>query len=108
MTNQRQILESPEVFEAYARIDLRYYGIQELQKEIEKFFNSRSPIDVLVDDATGHGKHKSMEWCQVGIDLITDQIEDKKFICADYSWDENFLQQLLAFKQKYSVNSDAK
>ena len=90
----KNIFESAEVMTAYAQIDLGYYGMKELQKEMDK---PRSNIESMIDDATGHGKAKIIEWTETAIGILEMVIENKKFIEADYSRDETIL---ITLKQK--------
>lgn len=42
----KNILDSSEAFQAYARIDFCYYGIEEAKKELDRLFpKSLTPID---------------------------------------------------------------
>lgn len=87
----KNIFESGEVFEAYARIDLRYYGIEQLSKDLNK---PRSPLEIMIDEQTGYGKEKNRKDIKTAIELIKGIIADKKIIEADYSGDEKFLNEL--------------
>lgn len=87
-------MDSPEVFEAYARIDFRYYGIKELLKELKASDIGKSPIDLMIDRATGYSQEQNRQRIKVGIELLKGIIEDKKFIEADTSADEKTLSEL--------------
>jgi len=87
----KNILESPEVFEAYAKIDLLYYGLAELQKELNI---KRSPIVEAIDNASGYTAAKLKDNKDVVIDIIKQIIENKKIIEADYSGDGKILNEV--------------
>lgn len=93
----KNMFESGEIFEAYARIDLRYYGVEQLNKEINK---PRSGIEIAIDRQTGYDKYKTKKDIQTAIDLLKGIITDKKLIEADYSADDTFLSQLIKLEQQ--------
>ena len=72
----KNILENEKVFEAYATIDLCYYMLKDLYKNLSK---SRSPIAMMIDEATGFSKAKKKDV----ISLLEQIIEAKQFIGAD-------------------------
>lgn len=73
----KEITESDEVMEAYARIDLYYLVIQKNAINLCNFFTSTKEVK------------------QISINAIKIIIESKKFIEADYSGDEKFLNALI-------------
>ena len=87
----KNILESPEVMGAYATIDASYYLLKDLLKELQV---KRSPIEVMVDDATGYGADKLAKQKKEATELLKTVIENKKIIEADYSDDEKALNQI--------------
>lgn len=75
----KPITESPEIFEAYARIECRLF---EMKKYIDSLANMElSPAQI----------HKDTQSVKM---LINDQIEDKKIIEADYQNDLLLLHNL--------------
>lgn len=86
----KNILESPETFESYARIDYCYYRISQIYKNDKKL----TPIDKMIYQATGYDKKKESEI----IDLLKEIINSKKLIDADYSGDEKTLNEILNIK----------
>lgn len=91
----KNIVESPEVFEAYARIDCCYYMIQEINSKLLK---KSSPIEKAVDMACG--VHRSVTDDLIG--LLEQIIEDKKFVGAEVSTDEDTLKKLVEMKTQLS------
>lgn len=91
----KNMLESGEVFEAYARIDYCYYRIAKLQKQMNK---PRSPIEMAVDQACGYNPIK--EITKELIDLLKKVIESKKFIDDDYSGAQEALNKTLELYEK--------
>jgi len=87
----RDILESEEVMTAYITIDLCYYQIQGIRKEMEK---PSSTIERAIDEATGYGKVRNRE-CMINlIERFESIIENKKIIEADYSADQKTLDRI--------------
>lgn len=87
----KNMLENEDIFEAYVRIDFRNYVLQDILKTMEK---PTSPLERMIDDATGHGKADANEKKQDVITLLNDNIEDKKMVEADYSMEEKMLKQI--------------
>lgn len=88
----RPIGESAEVFEAYARIDYCYYMLQEIANEKPE---QLSPIEIMIDRASGYGKAKQQETFETAKSLLEEIISSKKIIEADYSKDQIALSKLL-------------
>ena len=74
MKNQ---FESPEIFEAYSRIDTSYHMLESYNKSL----NIRRPIDILVDESTGFEKDIYSHI----LELLRGMVADKKLIEANYS-----------------------
>ena len=91
----KNILESQEVFEAYANIDMCYYLMRELINNQEN--NSLSFIDILVDRATGYGKYKNEKFINESIELLDSIISSKKIIGADIDNDLKIIDELKQF-----------
>jgi hypothetical protein len=91
----KNILESPEVFEAYAQIDLMYFGLRNILKKIEF---PRSPLEIMVDDATGFQKSQTTKNIKDSIEIIENIIRCKKTIEAPIDSDEKLLNQLKNLK----------
>jgi len=85
----KAIAESAEVFEAYAMIDYAYYMLKECQK---KYFKPVAPIVQMADASCGYDRTK--EEAKTVIDFLELIIENKKIVEADYSGDENILNQI--------------
>jgi len=93
----RNILESEEIFEAYAVIDLCYYGLEKLNMELGK---PRSVLETEIDRVTGYTKAKTEESIDTAIELLKQIIEAKKKIEADYSKDAEMLDKIRLIKIK--------
>ena len=91
----KNILESQEVFEAYANIDMCYYLMKELINNQEN--NSLSFIDILVDQITGYGKYKNEKSVNEAIELLESIISSKKIIGADIDNDLKIIDELKQF-----------
>lgn len=88
----KSIGESAEVFEAYARIDYCYYALQEIAFEKPK---QLSPIELMIDKASGYDKAQQKEVFESVKSLFEEIIRSKKLIEADYSKDELALYKIL-------------
>lgn len=84
----KNIMESAETFEAYAIIDMCYYGLKELNKEVNK---PKTGLHTIIDKATGFSSHQNKEWVETSIQLLEQIIEAKKKIESDY---ENDIKEL--------------
>lgn len=91
----KNILESAEVFEAYATIDLCYYMLKDLAKEYVK---PKHPLHTIIDEATGYGAVLTKKATEDSIDLLEQIITAKKTIDADYDSDEKMLQEIKELK----------
>jgi hypothetical protein len=89
----KHILESSETFTAYATIDMCYYELERIQKLLNKH---NTPIERAIYDATGFSKDLK-EQC---ISVFEEMIKNKKIILADYSKDEEVLQQLKNYERR--------
>ncbi len=87
----KSILENSECFEAYARIDFCYGMLDEIMKELS---NPISPIERMIDNATGHGLNSVTKHRVDAIKLVEEIIRSKKIIEADYSVDSQTLDRL--------------
>lgn len=87
----KNILDDEKTFEAYATIDLCYYGLQRLSEEIGQ---PKSRLETLIDKSTGFDKAKMKEWIERSIQLLEHIIEAKKVIEADYSNDSKMLDEI--------------
>lgn len=87
--SMKPIFESPEVFEAYAMIDFHNLMLVELAK-VEK----RSPIEAMVDEATGYDKEVEKLRVTAAIDSINEIIRCKKIVEADFSAEERLLEKI--------------
>lgn len=83
--------ESAETFTAYATIEAGLYMMSELLKDLMK---PQSPLEAMVDRATGFADHKYREQCQRAIDICKDVIEAKKVLEVDYSDDAAMIEDL--------------
>jgi lysine/ornithine N-monooxygenase len=92
----KNILESPEIFHAYAQIDWAYWQIEKVQ-EAWNAAKPKSPIEAAVYDATGYGEAKDKEFTTQIMELLTVIIENKKIVGADYASAETFKAQTEAF-----------
>ena len=77
----KNILESKESFEAYVTIDICYYMLSDLLKNL---FKSRTPIVMMIKDT---------------IDLLEQIVKAKKVIGADYSSVTKTLMQIKDIEQ---------
>ena len=87
----KYILESEEIFEAYARIDCAYYLFQ---KMYEKMGVAKPAIERAIDEATGYAEKEMSEMKQTAIELMEQVIKDKKLVEVDYSKDQKILEEL--------------
>jgi N-methylhydantoinase B/oxoprolinase/acetone carboxylase alpha subunit len=87
MKKQKDIMESADVMAAYASIDMCYLALEKIYKQMAEEENSdtRSPIERMVDQATGYREDHHETRKQSIIDLLKEVIENKKFINADYT-----------------------
>jgi hypothetical protein len=88
---QKEIFESPEVFEAYARIDCNYYLLSEIYKRMGIV---RPPIERMIDVATGFAEMEISKMKKTATEIIESIIKDKKFIGAETVKDEEVLNKL--------------
>ena len=77
--------------EALITIDLCYYRLKDLHFDLSR---SKSPINTMIDEATGYDKEQIKDV----IILMEDLIKAKKFISADYSADIKLLKQVRLLK----------
>ena len=89
----KDILESKETFEAYARIDCAYYLLQEMYEQMGM---AKPAIERAIDIATGYAEKEIAEIKNTAIELMEQIIKDKKFLEHDCSKDEKILNQLRA------------
>lgn len=61
----KQIFESEQTFQAYAAIDFGYWRIEQIKLEMEK---PVSPINQMIDAATGFDKAQRTDWTAEAID----------------------------------------
>lgn len=92
----KDILESDEIFEAYARIDCCNWLIANQYRELQK---SQSPIETIVDRTTGFADYKNLKIGEVIVELLDEVIECKKKIEADYSGDLIYLEGIKAIME---------
>ncbi|MGH7249961.1 MAG: hypothetical protein ACREGC_03220 [Minisyncoccia bacterium] len=88
----KNIAESPEVFEAYARIAYCMWALEKLQNELEK---PVSPISKMIDAVTGYADTTWDNTKKAIIDLLSEIIESKKIVGADYTNEKIALTELL-------------
>lgn len=91
----KNIWESAETMALYAEIDMNYYLIQELQREVSK---PQSSMEIMIDEATGYGKHRISKMKETAISLIERIIECKKQIEAPIDGDLKFLKEIKELK----------
>lgn len=87
----KQIMESPEVFEAYAQIDLGYIALRMID---EKTTKPKAIIEQMVDDATGFSKAETKQDILDSIEIVENIIRCKKIIEAPFENDELLLKRL--------------
>lgn len=83
------MFESKETFAAYANIDIAYYMIAEVNKNIPE----RHGIIKAIDEATGYDKVLDAQLAQELIPCLELVIENKKIIEADFSKDVELLNR---------------
>lgn len=93
----KNIMENAETFEAYATIDLCYYGLRELNKEISK---PKNGLHIMIDNATGFAEHQNKERTETAIQLLEQIIEAKKKIEANYEIDTKMLNEIISLTNK--------
>ena len=84
----KNIFESKQTFQAYAIIDVGYYMIENIQKELDIKEN-------LINDKVLRKKN-----IKILIFILKEIIEAKKIIEADYSYDEKLLKEVKKFINK--------
>lgn len=87
----KQIMESPEVFEAYAQIDLGYIALGMIEKKTTK---PKAIIEQMIDDATGFSKAETKQDILDSVEIIENIIRCKKIIEAPFDKDETLLKKL--------------
>lgn len=88
------MFESEAVFTAYATIDACYFCMQQVNEQMQK---PRAPIERMIDETTGYGVAKAKERAETLVSLLEQIIENKKFIEAETSRDEQMLTALKQF-----------
>lgn len=89
----RHFQENAETFEAQANIDCCYYMLNETLKGLSK---PKTPIEIMIDDATGFSKSMTEKARLGAIGLLKQIIENKKFMKADYAADVETLKEIQA------------
>jgi hypothetical protein len=87
----KNLVESGEVFAAYAQIDLCYYMIEDVYK---RYSVPRIGIVAAIDKATGYDKHRYKEAIASTMGLLKVIIKNKKVVGADYSGDQKLFGEL--------------
>ena len=82
----KQILESPEVFQAYARIECNLFL---LKKAYDELFE-KSLLEKMVDKATGYERKLINDT----ISILEDIIKDKEFIEAETTNEKDALRSI--------------
>lgn len=85
------MFESSECFEAYAIIDYCHYMLAEIQKDMNK---KRSPIDIMIDNASGYSKAKADEVSNQIISLFEEIIKNKRILGAPISGNVKSLKEI--------------
>lgn len=76
----KNMFESKEIFEAYARIDANRFIISKI---LEKINEKKSPIDEMIDQATGASNKELFSMFDSAITALDQIIADKAIIEAD-------------------------
>lgn len=76
----KNMFESKEIFEAYARIDANKFIISKI---LEKINENKSPIDEMIDQATGASNKELFSMFDSAITALDQIIVDKAIIEAD-------------------------
>lgn len=76
----KNMFESKEIFEAYARIDANKFIISKI---LEKINEKKSPIDEMIDQATGASNKELFSMFDSAITALDQIIADKAIIEAD-------------------------
>ncbi len=97
----KNILESGEVFEAYAVIDFCYFELQEIGKELSK---PQHALEIMIDNSTGYREARNKELTETSISLLEQVIENKKIVEADYSGDLKTLNKLKELTNNPTIN----
>lgn len=93
-TKQRNPWESEESFTTHAKIDFLYYCLKLLSVEYENTASHKSPINHLIDIATGNDKKIVEDTTSKAIKIVEKIIKYKKYLRADYSGDASMLEKL--------------
>lgn len=94
----KNILESSEVFTAYATIDAGYFMMQEAQKEFDKGV-SKGGFNYMIDKATGYAEDRLKKHVAYLCMCLDDIIEAKKVVQADYASAVEMKENLLKMVQ---------
>lgn len=76
----KNMFESKEIFEAYARIDANRFIISKI---LEKINEKKSPIDEMIDQATGASNKELFSMFEIWKAALDQIIADKAIIEAD-------------------------
>lgn len=87
----KNVFHSPEIFHAYAMIDLCYYELNEIYKDASK---PKDAITMMIDKATGYSKSQDKKRVKKSIELLESIIENKKIIGADFESDIKTLNEI--------------
>ena len=71
----KHILESAEVMEQYAIIDMCYHAMQKISQDMSQ--RPKSGLELLIDHQTGYGEAKIKEWKETSIDLLKQIIKEE-------------------------------
>lgn len=82
--------ENEKVFAAYAEIDFLYFAINEAREDFTAANHGLSPIERMVDAATGFDAARELEVAQRLIKLLNRIIKKKAFIEVDAAGDIEF------------------
>ena len=91
----KPMFESAKTFECYATIEGCYFLINKIQENLKR---EDSPIEIMIDRASGFSQYQAIKEGRFLIQTLKTIISCKKKIEADYSVDEELLNELLKLK----------
>lgn len=83
--------ESSENFTAYATIAAGYYMIRQIMADMDK---PTSPIEIMVDKATGYGAGRVKEQKEAVVSIAREIIECKKILGEDYTSEVELIEKI--------------
>jgi len=94
------ILESPEVFESYARHDYWLFILHNVQKEMQG--RKRTPTEQMIDKATGYSDSVELTYLMNVLECLEGTLAEKKIMEAETDQNEDAISQLKTLIKSYT------